>query len=981
MNRFTKQFGRALLYGLPLGLLGFVGNWLRIPLFFNFDFLLGSIVVILVARSLGVFPALIASLVASAETYFLWNHPYAMLSFTCEAVFVGYWHQRRKANIVLLDGIYWVVIGMPLVWLCYYNIMGIPHSLAALAILKQTVNGIFNALTAGLLIILVQSVLVRTGRRAEGVPFRSVLFDIMVASVLVPGLVFVIASVRTGIREHEEATLRRLENAFVTAKTLLPRYLVNRMTVGDVGDSAEIKAVMQAIVGRQPLAMYLCDDNQRLIATVQKPGVDLPVLPRPQTESRRKLGGGLYQWVAPARVGMPFFQRWENSFYGKQARLDEAMPWTLIVEESMASHVIYLNGISNRGFFLLVVLTIAAIMVAHLLSRNLVDSLSRLSGITQNLPARLPKIGDIAWPRSVIGEVGTLIRNFRQTAGELERNFVALEEAKQLLERRVEERTIELKQEVEAHQKAEKALRESERRMELALRGADLGMWDWNIITGKTIFNERWAGMLGYSLDEINPAVTAWENLIHPDDLPSVMEALRAHLERKTDYYETEHRLKHKTGEWVWILDRGRVIERDTEGRPLRACGTHLDITDRKRAEEEHRQLEAQLRQSQKLEAVGQLAGGVAHDFNNLLTVIQGNIDLGLADLRKALGPDHDVVKCLEQVEQSARRAALLTRQLLTFSRRDIMQPTIVNLNRVVSNLADMLSRLITENIVYEAIICPDLRPVRADVGQLEQMIVNLVLNAVQAMPDGGRLTLETRNVTIDEDYVHHHAEAKPGPYVCLAVSDTGHGMDAATCERIFEPFFTTKAPDKGSGLGLSIVHGIVKRSGGHVMVYSEPGRGATFKIYLPALATAPAEPSPSAPPDVLALGQGTILLCEDDPAVRGMIEQSLKSAGYRVLAVGTGREAVEVAQRNAGTINLLITDVIMPDMNGRELHGQLHAACPAMPTLFISGYTSNIIAHHGVLDDDVNFLEKPFTSQALLAKVAEILAQSPPRP
>ncbi len=416
-----------------------------------------------------------------------------------------------------------------------------------------------------------------------------------------------------------------------------------------------------------------------------------------------------------------------------------------------------------------------------------------------------------------------------------------------------------------------------------------------------------------------------------------------------------------------------RICPIEMHGRGLILGGVR-DITERKRAEEEREKLEAQLRQSQKMEAVGQLAGGVAHDFNNILTAILGNVELSMDSVRDALGPDHNVLESMVQIEEAAKRASALTRQLLTFSRRDVIQPRALNLNRTLADLDKMLRRLVTENVVLEIATDPQLHSIWADAGRMEQMIVNLVVNAVQAMPDGGRLSLETQNVILDKDYTRSHPDSRPSAHVLLAVSDTGHGMDAETRERIFEPFFTTKTVDRGTGLGLATVHGIVQQSGGHITVHSEPGRGTTFKIYLPAIGEAGAEQPLASVPDAAPGGHETILLCEDDRPVRALIAETLRRAGYAVLTAASGREGIAMAEAHQQPIDLLVTDVIMPDMNGRALSRRLIEMRPGLPTLFISGYTADVIAHHGVLDEGIGFLEKPFTQQGLLSRVRDVL-------
>ncbi|MCB9867956.1 MAG: PAS domain S-box protein [Phycisphaerales bacterium] len=419
---------------------------------------------------------------------------------------------------------------------------------------------------------------------------------------------------------------------------------------------------------------------------------------------------------------------------------------------------------------------------------------------------------------------------------------------------------------------------------------------------------------------------------------------------------------------------------RDPGGRIIGVIGTVHDTTKRMQAERERATLEGQLRQAQKMEAIGQLAGGVAHNFNNILTAVLGNVELCNLQIRREIGADSPLLEYTQQIEQSAQRAAALTRQLLAFSRRQVSQPEVLDLNEVLRNLDKMLRRLVTENITVETSQGAALRKIRADVGHLEQVVVNLVVNAADAMSDGGRITIETANVDLDDSYAAMIPDTDPGPYVQLAVSDTGCGMDASVREHIFEPFFTTKPIDKGTGLGLATVYGIIKQAGGHISVYSEPDHGTTFKIYLPA-SSADATPFRSAEPrEALTGGGETVLLCEDDTAVRDLTAQLLRMAGYTVITAGSGAEALNVAA-DCTDLDMLITDVIMPDINGRELCNMMRRTRPGLPALFISGYTANVIAHHGVLDDGVEFLEKPFTRQRLLERVREVLAARPAAP
>ncbi len=520
--------------------------------------------------------------------------------------------------------------------------------------------------------------------------------------------------------------------------------------------------------------------------------------------------------------------------------------------------------------------------------------------------------------------------------------------------------------------RAEEQLRRSEGILTAAQKLAHVGSWDWDVQSGDVDWSDETYRIFGLHPGHFRPHIDSVMALFHTDDRAKHEELIEHAIADKSSI-SFDARILRPDGTVREVVSSAQG-QYDEEDRLTRIVGTVHDITERKRAEKDRRELEAQLRQSQKLEAIGQLAGGVAHDFNNILTAILGHVELSIDTVRGELGADHGAVQSMVQIEQAAQRASALTRQLLTFSRRDVMRPQALNLNTILTGLDRMLQRLITEDIVLDTATDPELALVQADAGHLEQVVVNLVVNAVHAMPDGGRLTLETQNVTLDEAYTTSHAEARPGPHVLLAVSDTGHGMDAATLERVFEPFFTTKAVDKGTGLGLATVHGIVKQTGGHIMVYSEPARGTTFKVYLPAIGTIPDDESPLSEPDAYYRGHETIMLCEDDRPVRELIAESLRSAGYTVLTAGNGKKGLEVAQEHPHSIDLLVADVIMPDMNGRKLSERLQALRPGLRTVFISGYTSNVIAHHGVLDEGVDFLEKPFTRQALLARVRSVL-------
>ncbi|MEJ2543573.1 MAG: PAS domain S-box protein [Calditrichaceae bacterium] len=641
---------------------------------------------------------------------------------------------------------------------------------------------------------------------------------------------------------------------------------------------------------------------------------------------------------------------------------------------------------------------------------------------------------------------------------------------------------------------AEKQLKESNERLELALNGTGAGLWDWNLETGEIVVGKRFEEILGYKFYELQPrTIQKWMRLLHPDDLLESKKILRKHLAGEIDFFEHESRIKHKSGHWIWILNRGKISELDAEGKPVRITGTHLDITRRRLAEEkirdseekyrsllnnqndaiflhkfrpegfsnfsevndiackrygytrdeflklspplitkkedvnsharadhrnqllteghiifetehitkagkyfpveissniidfkgekyilavvrdisERKLLQGQLQQAQKMEAIGQLAGGVAHDFNNLLTIINGYCELLM--FREL--PDN-IQGLIKEIQAAGSRAGRLTGQLLAFSRKQIIQPEIVNLNKLISDQMKMLGRLLGEDIEISILLNPDLGNTKADPGQLEQIIMNIAINARDAMPFGGKLTIETNNKTFDKRFLNSHLGAKPGKYVALAISDNGVGMDKGTLDRIFEPFFTTKGRDKGTGLGLATVYGIVKQNNGYIYVYSEPQKGTSFKLYLPLIEKNLQNSDKIEDERESLAGNETVLLAEDDSGVRKVTHKTLESYGYTVLVASNGEEAVRIFKENKNSIDLLLTDVVMPLMSGNELADKLLKDKSSLKVLYFSGYTDDSIVKHGILAEGMEFLQKPYTHVELAKKIKTILSK-----
>jgi PAS domain S-box-containing protein len=640
--------------------------------------------------------------------------------------------------------------------------------------------------------------------------------------------------------------------------------------------------------------------------------------------------------------------------------------------------------------------------------------------------------------------------------------------------------------------RAEEALRENEERMKLAMQAGNMGLYDLNVQTGEAVVNPEYALMLGYDPAEFHETNAQWIERLHPDDREPVAAVYQAYVQGELPHYKVEFRQKTKDGAWKWILSYGRIMARDADGSPRRMLGVHVDISERKEAEEalrereeqlrvifdtsqagiilvdpqgtilfannrmaemfgmplsqlngssypehlyatewqtgdalmrqlirgdiqevaverhylradgsdfwgflsgkrlvnpdgslralvgiiadltEQKKLQEQLSQAQKMESVGRLAGGVAHDFNNMLNVILGHAEL--ARMKEVLSPP--LREHIEQIQKAAERSAAIVRQLLAFARKQTVTPKVLDLNEIVDSMLKMLRRLIGEEIDLVWRPGKELWPVRMDPAQIDQILANLCINARDAIAGVGRITIETGNKIFDAAFCSRHKGYVVGEYVMFIVSDDGSGMDKETRQHIFEPFFTTKGVGQGTGLGLATVYGIVKQNAGFIDVYSEPDQGTSFKIYLP---RCPGEEEPAGtarPLEPAARGKETVLLVEDEPAILELGKQLLEMQGYQVLTAATPGEAIRLAVEHHGEIHLLLTDVIMPEMNGRELAKKLLSLYPGLKRLFMSGYTADIIAHHGVLDEGMNFLQKPFSVDALAEKVREALDQ-----
>jgi len=513
---------------------------------------------------------------------------------------------------------------------------------------------------------------------------------------------------------------------------------------------------------------------------------------------------------------------------------------------------------------------------------------------------------------------------------------------------------------VTERKRAEAAMRISEERFRLVSQATNDAIWDLDLATGLVWWNEGAQTLFRYAPREVGNDPSWWAERVHPEDRERVLASSQAAIDEGAASWSAEFRFRRADGSYAQVVDRAHIL-RDAQGRAVRMIGSMMDLSER-------RSLEEQLAQAHKMEAVGRLAGGIAHDFNNLLSAILGYGDLMLPKLH-----DPTLRSKMMEIRKAAERAAALTRQLLAFSRKQVLVPVVVPVGGLISDLSRMLRRLIGEDIELVTLVPSTAVAVRADPGQLEQVLVNLAVNARDAMPRGGKLTIEAAVVDPDDAFRQEHPDVPAGRQVVISVTDTGVGMDPEVSKHIFEPFFTTKGKGKGTGLGLATVYGIVTQSGGQVEVETAPGRGTRFRIFLPAVEVAPAS-VPAAPEEVVG-GSETVLLVEDEAALRSLGQEILRDQGYKVLAAGSGGEALALARNHTAPIHLLVTDVVMPGMDGRELADRLAPLHPETRCLFMSGYTDDAIVRRGVREG-MPFLQKPFSIDALALKVRQVLDQ-----
>lgn len=672
-------------------------------------------------------------------------------------------------------------------------------------------------------------------------------------------------------------------------------------------------------------------------------------------------GGGFisYDWPKPTAEGLT------KEYYPKQSYVKHFQPWGWVIGTGL-----YFDDIkADMARLRWSIFSVAFVLFGLIAFMTVVV----LRNITRPLGALMRYSGEVAR-----GDLDAVVAG--KVTGEFSHLKASTEAMVQALRRSLQDAQVkkeEALREAEKSKQAERALRQSEERFQLVMDATQDGIWDWDVLAERdNYFSPGYYMMLGYTPGEFPMNSQAWSELIHPEDREMVLRMNQDCIEGRCEDFKTVYRMRGKDGQWHWILGRGKAVVRDETGRALRLVGSHVDISEAKQAEEERQRLLEQLLQAQKMEAVGNLAGGVAHDFNNLLQAIGGHVQLMLARTSPD-EPDHDR---LRTICRAVERGGQLVQRLLLFGRKVQPQHRPVDLNQEAREASQILERSILRMVTIELRLANELWPVNADPVQIEQVFINLGVNAADAMPDGGRLTIATENVELGQGGLPECPDIPPGRYVLLTVADTGIGMSADVLERIYEPFFTTKEVGKGTGLGLSSVYGIVQSHGGCILCESEVGQGTVFRIYLPALkeGTALAQPAASTQPlDQIPAGDREIILVVDDEAdLRDLTVEALYGFGYDSLVASSGQEALDIYAAHKGRISLVLLDLNMPKMSGQHCLRELLRMDPGVKVLVVSGNAVSSKIDKILRDGAVGFLAKPYQLEELLTKIREMLDQ-----
>ena len=1051
--------------------LGVVSNYLSFPLFFGVDFLFGSIFSLIVLSIYGLAWGALASIIISGYTYFLWGHPYAVIIFSLEIIFVGICLIKPRFSMLQCVALFWIVLGAPSVFFFYHLVMEMDYTSTFLVMLKQCTNGVFNAIIATLLINFWPALRSRVHvGESKTVPIREILFNFMVVLVFFSVLAVMViegriakwrmeSDVATNLRavssdlsghlqlwfaQHmhgvtelasmagqrsledwrtlqklTEATSRMFpdfHNMYIadaggTTVTFFPpvnekgestiglnfsdrdyykklktdrKPVLSKVFQGRGGvfspiitlsapvivegkfkgfalaalDLTKLRKILEAYSRQGHYKVTLIDVGNRIIASNVSERAPMADFNNRQVGEIEAIDASFFLWT-PTGQDLPAMTRYKRSWYIYEEVISPDLPWKILIESPVAGQQMVLFRLYSRYLTTILICTAVTFLLASIISTGLASPLTHLAYWTERMPdpRRLSEPDTPVLPRSYIAEIDSLVRNFEATSHTLRSNFIELNSRSKETERI--NRALQTK--IDELEMARQALKEAEHRYRTFFEQSPDAVV---IIDPETTlpleFNDNVLDLLGYTREEFS-------NLeIHryyaDENQKEVQQRIHKTLEQGREQHETN--MRTKDGSIINVLVNMQVIEL------LSKQMLHVifrDVT-------EKRNLEAQLLQSQKMEAVGVLAGGIAHDFNNLLQAILGYSQFLLLDRQENM-PGYTE---LSEIVRASEKGAELVRQLLIFSRKARIRMRPLDLNQEIETLGRIWARTFPRMIEIEFHLDYTLKPINADQIQIEQVLMNLAVNARDVMPDGGNLAITTKNVELGVEYGHVNPEARPGNYVMLSMTDTGVGIDPESQEHIFEPFYTTKATGKGTGLGLAIVYGIVKSHGGFITCRSEAGEGTTFEIFLPALEDA-VLPVPEERSLNLFHGSETILLIEDEVPIQDLGRRILERFGYTVLAAANGVEALDIFQRERSKIDLVILDLIMPEMDGITCFKHLRELEPDVKIVITSGYNPDQKTKDSLVKQADGFISKPFEMGQMLTVVQQVIDNDSP--
>ncbi|TGU70267.1 response regulator [Geomonas terrae] len=1030
---------------------GLAGNYFKFTVFLNIDFLFGSIFAMLALQFFGLTRGIIAAAAIGSYTYFLWNHPYACLILIAETALVGLLMQRRRFGMVAADAVYWIVVGMPLVYLFYHGVMQVPLSNTYIVMTKQAMNGIANAIIARLLF---------TGfalrSKSVRIPFGEMISSLLAGFVLVPSLILLAIGcrsefadtdrmIREGLTQDIGREAKRLETwvksrkapvvqLAVMAASLPPQQLqpfleqaarsdsnfkrmglldkgattiafypltdemgqnnigknfadrpfipklqqtlkpmLSEVVMGRIGVPQPVVSVLAPVVTEAGYNGYvigvlslqqvkdqfdkasessdilytLLDKNGKVIMS-NRPGQKTMAPLQRGKGTLKSLPGGITQWVPVSPPNTPVSERWKKSYYGAEAAVGDFAEWKLILEQPVAPFQKKLHDSYTGKLTILFAILLMSLALADFLSRRIMATIENLRKVTSDLPSRLASGGSVDWPKSGITETDNLIVNFKEMSDSIKQHLADLQRLNDSLEQRVEERTREV----------ERLASEQRTILSTMPLGACLLK---NRVIQRT--NPAFDRIVGYDPGETLGKDTA---IFYVDQAwyQSVGEAGYGALQRG-EIYSTDLKMKRKDGSVIWCNVAGQMV--NPEAAEDGSIWIIQDITERKQAA----QLEQQLLHAQKLESLGVLAGGIAHDFNNILMAIMGNAELGLMRMPDGAAAAEN----LHRIQQSAQRAADLTKHMLAYSGKGRFMIEAVDLNQVIEELAHLQEISVSRQAKLSYHLHRPLPAIDGDPAQLRQMVMNLVINASEAIGgEKGEIVITTGSAAGEPKHILEawQEELPEGEYVCLTVTDTGCGMDRETIARLFDPFFTTKFT--GRGLGMAAVQGIVKGHKGAIRITSEPGKGSTFRIFLPVGTPTVKGDVGSTDRQREAMQPGAkAMLVDDEEAVRNVGAEMLKQLGFTPVLAKDGEEALEIFRQTPG-ISFLILDMTMPRMDGKQCLGELRRIAPAVPVIMSSGYNEQEIARELGGEIPSGFIQKPYNVASMKEAIERAL-------